>query len=155
MNDRKYRHRGYQDDDRDDEREHRPRRTDDRGRRFVDGAPRGRGVGRPMAVTFKCAVCGTELLDLVIDIDTPCPQCEKPLRTCTNCDYFDTSRRFECRKPIEQRVESKSKSNPCEFFQPKQIRDLKAAVRETQPDGGSREPPPNDARAAFDALFKK
>jgi predicted RNA-binding Zn-ribbon protein involved in translation (DUF1610 family) len=156
MNDRKYRHRGYQDDDRDDERERKPRRTDDRDRRFVDGAPRGRGVGLPTAVTFKCAVCGAELRDITIDTDTLCPQCGKPLRTCTNCTFFDTSNRFECRKPLEQRVESKSKANTCEFFQPKQIRDLKSAVREMPSDGGgSQEAPPNDARAAFDALFKK
>jgi len=155
MSDRKYRHRGYQDDDRDQERERRPRRTDDRGRRFVDGAPRGRGVGLPTVVTFKCAMCGAEHRDVVIEEDTLCSSCGKPLRTCTNCTFFDTSKRFECRKPIEQRIESKSKANRCPHFQPKQIRDLKAAVRDPGGSGGGREAPPNDARAAFDALFKK
>jgi hypothetical protein len=106
-------------------------------------------------VTFKCALCGREHKDVEISIDTQCSSCGKPLRTCTNCAFFDTSKRFECRKPLERRVESKSKANTCEFFQPKQIRDLKAAVRDPSGGGGGREAPPNDARAAFDALFKK
>jgi len=37
------------------------------------------------------------------------------------------------------------KANRCEHYQPKAVRDLKAAKPET----------PNDARSAFDALFKK
>ena len=145
MSDRKYRHRGYMDDDR-DEPKPKPRRSDDRGRPLVDGAPRGRGLGAPSAVAFKCAACGREVRDLAITTDTACPGCGKPLRSCTNCSFFDTSRRFECRKPIEQRVESKTKGNDCEFYQPKQVRDLKA-----RPD----EAPPKDPRAAFNALFKK
>ena len=149
MSDRKYRHRGYQDDDRDDERERRPRQSTDRGRRFVDGAPRGRGVGLPTAVTFKCALCGTEHKDVIIEPDTTCSSCGKPLRTCTNCSFFDTSARFECRKPLPKRIESKTKANRCELFQPKAVRDLKSAKQ----DPGTASP--SDARAAFDALFKK
>jgi hypothetical protein len=132
------------DDDHED-RPQRPKRTDDRGRPFVDGAPRGRGLGKPTAVVFKCAVCGTELHDLLIEFDTPCPSCGKPLRCCTNCTFFDTSARLECRKPITERVESKAKANRCTFFQPKQVRDLKVKAESS----------PKDPRAAFDALFKK
>ena len=143
MSDRKYRHRGYQDDDRD--REPKPRRSDDRGKPFVDGAPRGRGLGAPTAVAFKCAVCGHSMKHVSVEFDTPCPGCGKPLRTCTNCTFFDTSARFECKKPLTARNESKTKANRCEYYQPKTIRDLRSAKPET----------PNDARAAFNALFKK
>jgi hypothetical protein len=146
MSDRKYRHRGYMDDDR-DEPKPKKRRSDDRGRPFVDGGPRGRGLGAPSAVAFKCAVCGTEVRDLSVDTETCCPSCGKPLRSCTNCSFFDTSKRFECRKPIERRIESKGKANDCKYYQPKQIRELKAQVE------GDRAP--QDPRAAFDALFKK
>jgi predicted RNA-binding Zn-ribbon protein involved in translation (DUF1610 family) len=144
MSDRKYRHRGYQDGDRED-RERKPPRTDQRGQRGPDGAPRGRGVGSPTVVTFKCSVCGHELRDLSIDTDTPCPSCGKPVRTCTNCSFFNPSARFECRKPLEARVENKAKANQCQLFQPKAIRDLRAAKPEKT----------TDARAEFDALFKK
>jgi hypothetical protein len=145
MSDRKYRHRGYQDDDYQEEQKRQPRRTPDRGRPYGHEAPRGRGVGTPTAVTFKCAVCGHELKDLAVELDTACPSCGKPVRTCTNCSFFNPSARFECRKPIEARIENKAKANQCEHYQPKAIRDLRAA----QPQETT------DARAAFDALFKK
>ena len=145
MSDRKYRHRGYMDDGDREERQRQPRRTDDRARPFAQGAPRGRGVGTPTAVTFKCAVCGHELKDVDVEFGTMCMSCGQPVRTCTNCSFFNPSARFECRKPIEARVENKTKANQCEFYQPKAIRDLRAA----QPEKTTY------ARSAFDALFKK
>lgn len=146
MSDRKYRHRGYQDDDRDD-RERRPPapRTDPLTRTRVDGAPRGRGLGSPGEAVFKCAVCGRKAALGTVAPDSRCAGCGKPLHSCTNCAFFDTGARFECRKPIAARVESKVKANECTFFQPKTVREL-----------GQAEPArPPDARAAFDALFKK
>ena len=145
MSDRKYRHRGYMDDDREEQERPPPRRTDERGRPTVEGAPRGRGVGTPTAVAFKCARCGNEISDLQVEPETSCPSCDKPLHTCTNCAFFDSSARFECRKPIERRIESKAKANRCTLYQPKQVRDLRAAKPEAA----------MDARSAFDALFKK
>jgi hypothetical protein len=143
MSDRKYRHRGYQDDDRD--REPKQRRPPKQGAdRFTDG-PRGRGLGAPTAVAFKCAVCGHTMQQVAVELDTPCPKCGKPLHTCTNCTFFDTSARFECKKPIEARIDSKVKANRCEHFRPKAVRELKAVKSEG----------PQDPRAAFDALFKK
>jgi len=132
------------DDDDRDSRQQRPKPSADQGPRHHDGAPRGRGVGTPTVVTFKCAVCGHETKEAVTPEKT-CSSCGKPLHTCTNCSFFDTSARFECRKPVEARIESKVKANECSFFQPKQIRDLRAAKPEK----------PRDARSAFDALFKK
>lgn len=145
MSDRKYRHRGYMDDDDRREREPRPRATEERGRPRLEGAPRGRGVGLPTAVVFKCSLCGKEQETTSVAPDDRCASCGKPLHTCTNCSFFDTSARFECRKPIATRVESKTKANQCEHYQPKAVRDLRAAAPEKT----------RDARAAFDALFKK
>lgn len=143
MGDRKYRHRGYMDDDRDEPRAKRP--AGPRPGR-LEGAPRGRTAGLPTEVVFKCAVCGhkTELLG-ELETDAVCAGCGRPLHTCTNCTFFDTAAQFECRKPIAARVEGKGKANDCGFFKPKRIRDL-----------NSRGPSsPDDARSAFDALFKK
>jgi hypothetical protein len=150
MSDRKYRHRGYQDDDRDRDRDR------DRGQRSrgpsgprpsrLDGAPRGRGVGLPTAVTFKCAACGQEIKRLsTFEPTDRCPGCSKPLHSCVNCAFFDTSARFECKKTIPARLDSKTKANECEHFQPKTVRDLRSQTPST----------PTDARSAFDALFKK
>jgi hypothetical protein len=144
MSDRKYRHRGYQDDDRDREHQQRQRPKTDGVKRY-DGAPRGRGVGTPTAVAFKCSRCGHDAGDIKVKPDTTCSSCGSPLHSCSNCSFFNTGARFECQKPIAKRIESKSKTNECKFFKPKAVRDLRSA----QPEK------PNDARSAFDALFKK
>jgi hypothetical protein len=146
MSDRKYRHHGYQDDDRDRERQPRERPKTDGVKRY-DGAPRGRGLGTPTTVAFKCARCGHELADPQIDNGTTCTSCGSALHSCTNCTYFNTGARLECKKPIATRVESKTKANECTFFKPKAVRVLKA---QASPSGS-----PADPRAAFDALFKK
>ena len=145
MSDRKYRHRGYQDDDHDRERQQQRQRPKTDGVKRYDGAPRGRGVGAPTAVAFKCARCGQEVADPQIGRETSCASCGAPLHSCTNCAFFNTGARFECRKPITARIESKTKANDCSFFEPKAVRDLRAA----QPEKTT------DARSAFDALFKK
>ena len=146
MNDRKYRHRGYQDDDRDREPQKKHERPKTDGVRRYDSAPRGRGLGAPTKVSFKCARCGKELAEPKIATNTSCTSCGDALHSCANCTFFNTGSRFECQKPIAKRVESKTKGNDCKFFQPKAVRDLKIVT----PGGWS-----NDPRAAFDALFKK
>jgi len=146
MNDRKYRHRGYQDDDRDRQPQQKRERPKTDGVRRYDSAPRGRGLGAPTKVSFKCARCGHELAQPKIAIGTNCASCGDALHSCSNCSFFDTGARFECQQPIAKRVESKAKVNECKFFKPKAVRDLKVET----PEGSG-----NDPRAAFDALFKK
>ncbi len=144
MSDRKYRHRGYMDDG--DDRDRPQERRREAPRSSVDGAPRGRGVGLPADVVFRCAVCGKKVQTLgSIEADSVCPGCGKPLHSCTNCAFFDPGARFECRKPLEARVESKASANDCPHYQPKTVRDLSSRGPAT----------PDDARSAFDALFKK
>jgi DNA-directed RNA polymerase subunit RPC12/RpoP len=112
----------------------------------MEGAPRGRGVGLPQDVVFKCSNCG-HTIDTVgtIEKDATCSSCGSALHSCSNCNFFDSGFRFECRKPLLARVESKTKVNDCKYFQPKAVRDLSSR-------GSQR---PDDPRAAFDALFKK
>jgi len=145
MSDRKYRHRGYQDNEREEDRKAR-RPPAEGARPRVEGAPRGRGVGLPTAVTFKCAVCGSELKTLSrIEPDRNCPHCGKPLHSCTNCAHFNPGARFECSKPVPERIASKAAANQCDLYSPKTVRDLRSAKASG----------PGDARSAFDALFKK
>lgn len=148
MSDRKYRHRGYQDDDH--ERDG-PRPSSQRQPRGLEGAPRGRGVGIPAESVFKCARCGTEIEQPEITEASTCPSCNSALHSCSNCTYFNTGSQFECRKPIPARIESKTKANRCEFYEPKAIRNLRSS--RTKMEAGTSSP--TDARAAFDALFKK
>jgi len=67
MSDRKYRHRGYQDDDRDREPKlQKPRQS---GPRTYDDGPRGRGLGAPTTVSFRCARCGRDLVNVSVEMD--------------------------------------------------------------------------------------
>lgn len=50
---------------------------------------------------------------------------------------------MECRLEIAERIAKKSKRNHCNLFEPK-----------TTQEFDKESPPPDDARAAFDALFK-
>ncbi len=144
MSDRKYRQRGYQDDDRQrDRQDQRPRAPEGPGR--LEGAPRGRGVGLPGEAVFKCARCGATAAETAVASDATCRACGSALHSCTNCTFFDPGARFECRKPTEARVESKMKANACPLFEPKSVRELRSKT------AGA----PSDPRAAFDALFRK
>ncbi|MEO8216674.1 MAG: hypothetical protein ABI718_06285 [Acidobacteriota bacterium] len=150
MSDRKYRHSGYQDSG--------PKNRD-RGpsgpppefpRERVEGAPRGRSAGAPGPEVFKCNACGNvkqSLGELVIELDGTCDRCSKDMHTCSNCRFFDTSTRWECRQVIPARVSPKDVRNECELFTPRIVRDLAA--------GKGSVTAPDDARKAFDALFKK
>ncbi len=151
MSDRKYRHRGYQDDDRD--REPKPPRPKPSGPRNYDDGPRGRGLGAPTSIAFRCARCGRDLVNIAVEMDTNCPGCDSPLHSCSNCTFFDTGAPFECRKELQARVESKTKVNDCEHFQPKAVRNL--GLKPSESSNGGSQGDPNDPRAAFNALFKK
>jgi hypothetical protein len=62
------------------------------------------------------------------------------------CTHFDPGSRFECRQPIPERISPKDKRNTCVSYSLKQ-----SVERETSSSSGT----VNDARKAFDALFKK
>jgi len=154
LSDRKYRHRGYQDSggysSNSSSSSSRPPRTtyEPQNQRIV-GAPRGRSAGGFGPEVFKCFACGTQRLGL----DQPtseetCVKCGADLHTCGNCRAFDTTTLWECRESIPARVAGKHVRNECTFFQPKVVRDL-TADKARQPQT------PDDARKAFDALFKK
>ncbi|HET7433429.1 MAG TPA: hypothetical protein VFN10_01815 [Thermoanaerobaculia bacterium] len=151
--DRKYKHRGYQDSGGgysytgNTPRPREPRPEPQRQR--MEGAPRGRTAGGFGPEAFKCNRCG-ELRHSLGDLTTQdaCMKCGADLHTCGNCRFFDTTTLWECRENIPVRVSGKHAKNECTFFQPKIVKDLSA-------DKGKQPQTPDDARKAFDALFKK
>lgn len=145
MNDRKYRHRGYQDSSSEEKRSRGPR-PDALGR--SEGAPRGRGIDTDKAVVFACKSCGEKQRDLEdIRIDSTCPRCGADLHSCAQCMSFDTSAKFECIQPIPERIPAKKLRNACPLYSPAKSFDLTGTRATTAT--------PDDARAAFDRLFKK
>ncbi|MBV9500161.1 MAG: hypothetical protein JO138_12380 [Acidobacteriaceae bacterium] len=73
---------------------------------------------------------------------------------------FDSSTRFQCLKPIPARIAVKDQANTCELFSPRVTvaRDVLPSATVAKPGEDGVLPAPrnaNDARAAFDSLFKK
>ena len=98
---------------------------------------------------FKCNRCGEQRISLDRPtLEETCVKCGADIHSCGNCRSFDTTTLWECRENIPVRVANKHSRNECEFFQPKVVKDL-AADKARQPQT------PDDARKAFDALFKK
>ncbi len=149
MSDRKYGHKGYQDSGV-DKKQNRGGGGDMPPRKErLEGAPRGRSAGGFGPEAFKCARCGALQRSLgEVETGATCQECDADLHTCTNCKNFDTSTRWECREEeLPARVSPKDVRNECHYFAPKIVRDLNADKARAQT--------PDDARAAFDALFKK
>ena len=138
MSDRKYRQRGYMQEDR--EREQRPKAPP---KKPIDRE----GPRSPRMMAFgtkvKCDACGTTV-QANIAIDTSCPKCNADLHTCRQCTSFDPGAHFECRKPITAKIANKGARNDCELFAAR-------TVVERETSSGK----PTDAKQAFANLFKK
>jgi predicted RNA-binding Zn-ribbon protein involved in translation (DUF1610 family) len=145
LSDRKYRQRGYQDSGQENRQKRgasetpaRPVKKDTFGPRAIQ-MPGTRTVSR-------CSQCGTLLESLGKPVGQ-CPKCGFELHSCKQCSYFDTSSRFECTRPIPERIPRKDQRNDCAFYS---IRVM--VEKETSTPKALR---PNDARQAFENLFKK
>jgi hypothetical protein len=160
--DRKYKQRGYMDSytapQGDGTRPDRDRR--DRGPKpplDVTGPRLPRMVETVTA--SRCYNCATPLPS-DYDFAGECPKCGVALHCCKQCSYFEPSTRFQCTKPIPVRISAKDEANECTFFRPRVTvaRDSVPAVSIARGAGKPEVVTPktaNDARIAFDNLFKK
>ena len=147
MSDRKYRQRGYQDDQRDRPQPQRPARPP-----AEPGAPAGarrisqdgpKNINMPgYRQVVRCSQCGAVVNDEV-GLDSRCLKCAAELHSCAQCASFDPGSRFECMQAITARVTPKNGRNSCTLFGPRTT-----VERETT------SPRPDTARKAFDDLFK-
>lgn len=136
--DRRYRQPGY----RESPAEKQEKREEPRPR-----APEGPRTPRMPATgrVSRCAECGTRLPALTDPLGR-CPACGFELHACKQCTHFDPARRFECAQPIPERIADKAARNDCSHFS------LRVTVER---DTGADSTRPEDARRAFDNLFKK
>ncbi len=156
--DRKYRQRGYMESDRDSvRREERPKPQGPRPPIDVTGPRLPRLVQTVAAARcFNCSVA----LAPDTDFKGTCPKCGAALHCCKQCAHFEPSTRFQCLKPIPERIPAKDKANECTWFSPRVTVARDAAGSSTQSNSvpaAAPAPPrrPDDARAMFDNLFKK
>ena len=141
MSDRKYRQRGYQDSAKEPEK----RQEKPTPRKDLTFGPRPLNMPGTRTVS-RCAQCGTLLQNLSGDVGQ-CPKCGFELHSCKQCEHFDPSSRFECNQPIPERISPKDKRNDCSFYSIRVM--LEKETSSTPPQR------PNDARQAFENLFKK
>jgi predicted RNA-binding Zn-ribbon protein involved in translation (DUF1610 family) len=143
LSDRKYRQRGYQDSGRE------PQKKLDQAsspsRKDNTFGPRPLNMPGTRTVS-RCAECGTVLQSVGAPLDQ-CPKCGFDLHSCKQCEHFEPASRFECNHMITVRITPKDKRNDCSFYSIRM-----SLEKETSSKGMAR---PNDARAAFDNLFKK
>ena len=141
MSDRKYRHRGYMDNNQEPQRQQRqqPKQQSKPVDREGPRSPKMMAFGE----TVKCSACGAKAPPS-ITLESTCPNCRAELHTCRQCSYFDPGARFQCSKTIPARIVNKNARNTCELFVPR-------TVVERQTSSGA----PTDARQAFANLFKK
>lgn len=157
--DRKYRQHGYQDSDRPSNgpRPDRPRQSGPRLPLDVTGPKLPRLVQN--VVASRCYNCSVTLAPDT-DFKGACPKCGVALHCCKQCVNFDSSTRFQCLKPVPVRIPLKDQANSCEMMAPRVTvaRDGTQALAPSRiVHTGAMSAPrnANDARAAFDSLFKK
>lgn len=152
---RKYKHRGYMSDEREERpREQRP--PESRPARLERLGPKTpRMVGTVLRA--RCSNCGAVLAP-GFNAAGQCPRCKAELHSCKQCVHFDTGAQFECTQPIPERIARKDAHNECTFFEFRRTVEkdtspvVTASAPTVKPNGNSR---PNDARKAFEDLFKK
>ena len=148
MSERKYRQRGYQDDNRDRPQPRPARPAPEPGapagaRRISQDAPRTINMPGYREVV-RCSQCGT-VVSAEIALESRCPRCGVDLRSCAQCTSFDPGSRFECMQTIPARVSPKNSRNSCTFYAARTT-----VERETTSPRGDVD---KGAKKAFDDLF--
>lgn len=153
---RKYKQKGYSDRDSEDKKRQRTERpSEPRPKHDMLGPRTPRMVGTVMR--GRCTSCGGALAP-GFDPNGKCPRCQVELHCCKQCVHFDTGRQFECTQPIKERIAKKDAKNNCTFFEFRMT-----VEKDTSPVTYAAKSPavtttaarPNDARQAFEDLFKK
>ncbi len=145
----KYRQHGYQDSDQNRNKSH-ERASSGAPKKDLTFGPRPLQMAATRQVS-RCSQCGTPLTG-TIDVNSKCPKCGFELHSCKQCSFFDPSSHFECSQSIAERISPKDTNNRCSFYS---IRVM--LEKETSSSSGSSGGPakPNDARQAFENLFRK
>ena len=146
MSDRKYRQRGYQDDNRDRQpKSAPPRQPPEPGapagaRRISQDGPKNINMPGYREVV-RCSQCG-HIVAAEIVADSKCLRCGVELHSCSQCLSFDPGSRFECMQQIPARITPKNARNACTLYAPRATVERETTAPKT--DG---------ARKAFDDLF--
>ena len=158
--DRKYRQRGYQDDDRRDDRVERkaPPQKQLTPEERIQRKSLRHAIDREAREVLRCHVCGRSIFDIgTITAQSTCPHCSAALHCCRTCTNFDSAARWECRAEIPEAVADKHGANDCALYAPRLVLDATGRRSAGSPGGGgsSGRSSSSDPRAQFENLFKR
>jgi hypothetical protein len=154
--DRKYSHKGYRDAESPQKKTERKPDAPRPPKQEQFGPRTPRMVGT--VTRGRCTNCGA-VLQPGFDPNGQCPRCNFELHSCKQCRFFDSGAQFECTQPIPERISPKDAKNDCKFYEFRMT-----VEKDTAPTAYSQTPAvaaspspgrPNDARRAFEDLFKK
>ena len=156
--DRKYGHRGYRDAEKNDKKERshdrKPPQNGPRADQFGPRTPRMVGT----VTRARCSNCGAVLAS-GFDPNAACPKCGFELHCCKQCRFFDSGAQFECTQSVPERITPKDVRNTCTLYEFRTTVEKDTAPTSYPQRGSSAGAPPpprtNDARQAFEDLFKK
>jgi hypothetical protein len=148
---RKYRHQGYRDSEREERsRDKPPPRKELTKEERIQRRSMRHAIDREAKEVVRCPNCGRNAQGLgAITPDTTCPNCAAPMHCCRTCRQFDSAARWQCRAEIEAAVENKTKANDCTEYSPRLVLDVTG--RRTGSGSGST----GNARSQFEDLFKR
>lgn len=97
-----------------------------------------------MDTRLVCWKCGASLGDIPLPLGrlAECLDCHAEQHVCRACEYYDARVAKQCREPIAEEVQDKSRANYCDYFQ------LRPDAYYPHDDSEQRA-----ARAQLDALF--
>jgi hypothetical protein len=114
MSNRKYRQRGYQDDDQKTLRA--PRAPGPRPPADQSEGPRALNLKR-WGEVIRCARCAGELSNADVS-NARCGKCGADLHASMQCAFFDPGARLQCLQPIAARIAVKDARNGCALWKP-------------------------------------
>src|SRR5687768_17582539 len=161
--DRKYRQRGYQDDNRDRQKPSGPRPDSGGGGKpeREPGAPAGarrissEGARNPRMMgsrqVARCTRCGT-IVDSQIMSRSNCPKCQVDLRAFVQCVNFDPAASYECAVRLTARVAPQDLPNDRQHLSGRTTCERETTTAVSEKSNNPREP--SGAKKAVDDLFK-
>ncbi|MGD9159587.1 MAG: hypothetical protein PVG39_14335 [Desulfobacteraceae bacterium] len=94
---------------------------------------------------MECVFCGKKVpVEGKISRRDICPHCQRDLRCCKQCKFYDHHAYNECKEVMAERISDKERSNFCDYFVPKGSKEVSGVVYRTR-----------EAKEALEALFRK
>ncbi len=63
-----------------------------------------------------CYYCGEPAGNIKVTRESLCSICQKELKVCLNCRFYDEGAHWDCKENISEQVIEKDRANFCEFF---------------------------------------